>query len=117
MEKRRGARAPQTALGTPRACEVHQRQAQDDEVLGGGTRAEGGAPSLRPAKAKAILPTEYPFWRLQNDHIWIFKALRPLRQLIKGREDPKKSDLLKDHAEGGFSAPMTLRRGHTQLGW
>lgn len=59
-----------------------------------------------PPRPRQSCRTEYPFWRLQNDHIWIFKALRPLRQLIKGREDPTESDLLKYHAEGGFSAPI-----------
>lgn len=49
--------------------------------------------------------TEYPFWRLQNDHLWTVTPLGPL-QSVKGNSDPKKSELLKWRAEGGFPSPL-----------
>ena len=43
----------------------------------------------------------YPFWRLQNDGIWIVKANGPLAT-VKGNTDPKRSELVKQGARGGF---------------
>lgn len=45
---------------------------------------------------------EYPFWRLQNDGVWTVTADGKLTAR-KGNTDPKKSELLAQHARGGFA--------------
>jgi putative restriction endonuclease len=45
---------------------------------------------------------EDPFWRLQNDGVWVVHAAGPL-QLCQGQTDAKKSELLAKDATGGFS--------------
>jgi putative restriction endonuclease len=45
---------------------------------------------------------EYPFWRLQNDGVWVVRAAGPL-VCRKGQTDAKKSELLAKDATGGFS--------------
>jgi putative restriction endonuclease len=45
---------------------------------------------------------EYPFWRLQNDNVWVVHAAGPLTPR-QSSTDAKKSDLLSKHAAGGFS--------------
>src|SRR6516165_985251 len=45
---------------------------------------------------------EYPFWRLQNDGVWLVHASGPLTPR-QSSTDPKKSDLLAKDASGGFS--------------
>jgi putative restriction endonuclease len=71
---------------------------------------------LRPLLAEFGPPrstthTEYPFWRLQNDHVWEVIAAGPLVRR-QGQTDPKRSELLKHHATGGLPAILydRLRR-------
>jgi putative restriction endonuclease len=45
---------------------------------------------------------EYPFWRLQNDGVWVVHAAGPLTPRT-GHTDPRKSDLLAHSATGAFS--------------
>lgn len=45
---------------------------------------------------------EYPFWRLQNDGVWVVHAGGPLTPR-QGSTDAKKSDLLTNNAEGSFA--------------
>jgi putative restriction endonuclease len=45
---------------------------------------------------------EYPFWRLQQDGIWKVSADAPMESR-KSNSDPKKSELIKLHARGGFT--------------
>jgi putative restriction endonuclease len=51
---------------------------------------------------------EYPFWRLQNDGVWLVHAAGPLTPR-QGNTDPKKSDLLATNAAGGLT-PEELER-------
>jgi putative restriction endonuclease len=54
---------------------------------------------------------EYPFWRLQNDGLWdVPNSASWVRR--KGHSDPRKTELIKHKAVGGFPAPMfqALRR-------
>ena len=53
---------------------------------------------------------EYPFWRLQNDGVWVVHATGPLTPR-QSSTDAKKSDLLAKDAAGGFSPEVqaTLR--------
>lgn len=44
---------------------------------------------------------EYPFWRLQRDGVWVVEAAGPL-EARRSNTDPKKSELVKNHAKGGF---------------
>lgn len=48
---------------------------------------------------------EYPFWWLQNDHIWVVHADGTL-QPRKAKTNPPKSELLAHHARGEFSADV-----------
>jgi putative restriction endonuclease len=48
---------------------------------------------------------EYPFWRLQNDGVWVVHASGPLK-LRQGHTDPRKSDLLSTDAGGSFSSEV-----------
>jgi|ERR1044071_2445391 putative restriction endonuclease len=50
---------------------------------------------------RQVCHTEYPFWRLQKDHLWTVSANGPLEPR-KSNSDPKKSELVKYKAEGGF---------------
>jgi putative restriction endonuclease len=45
---------------------------------------------------------EYPFWRLQNDGVWLVHATGPLTAR-RSSTDAKKSELLAKHATGGFN--------------
>jgi putative restriction endonuclease len=45
---------------------------------------------------------EYPFWRLQNDGVWVVHATGPLTPR-QGNTDAKKSELLAKDAAGGFA--------------
>ena len=45
---------------------------------------------------------EYPFWRLQNDGIWVITASRGMRHR-QSNSDPPKSELREANASGGFS--------------
>jgi putative restriction endonuclease len=45
---------------------------------------------------------EYPFWRLQNDGVWVVHAAGPLAPR-QSSTDAKKSDLIARNATGGFS--------------
>ena len=47
------------------------------------------------------LHTEYPFWRLQNDGLWLVSADQPLEPR-RGNTDINKSELLKKNAIGEF---------------
>jgi putative restriction endonuclease len=45
---------------------------------------------------------EYPFWRLQNDGVWVVSSdgkMKPRRS----NSDPPKSELLAHHARAGFA--------------
>lgn len=48
---------------------------------------------------------EYPFWRLKNDGIWEVQCDDELIKR-KGHSDPKKSELLRTDAIGGFTLPV-----------
>ena len=45
---------------------------------------------------------EYPFWRLQNDGLWVVSSDSPMRSR-KSNSDPPKSELLEKHAVGRLS--------------
>ena len=45
---------------------------------------------------------EYPFWRLQNDGVWIVRSDVPMRSRASN-SDPPKSELIAKHARGGFT--------------
>lgn len=49
---------------------------------------------------------EYPFWRLQNDNIWIVQADGPVAPRA-GQKDAKRSELFKHNARGTFAEPVT----------
>jgi len=49
--------------------------------------------------------TEYPFWRLQNDGIWVVSDADKLERR-SSNTDAKKSELLKHAVSGGFSEPI-----------
>jgi putative restriction endonuclease len=48
---------------------------------------------------------EYPFWRLQQDGIWNVSADGPMESR-KSNTDPKKSELIRRHAKGGFNGEI-----------
>jgi putative restriction endonuclease len=50
---------------------------------------------------------EYPFWRLQNDGVWVVHASGPLTPR-QGNTDAKKSELLAKDAAGGFSPEVQV---------
>jgi putative restriction endonuclease len=45
---------------------------------------------------------EYPFWRLQNDGVWVVQSDTPMKTR-QSNSDPPKSELLAHHARAGFS--------------
>ncbi len=45
---------------------------------------------------------EYPFWRLQNDGVWIVRSDGPMTTRASNT-DPPKSQLIAKHARGGFT--------------
>lgn len=49
--------------------------------------------------------TEYPFWRLQNDGIWMLTHTDKLERR-QSSTDAKKSELLKHDVAGGFTEPI-----------
>jgi putative restriction endonuclease len=51
------------------------------------------------------LHTEYPFWRLQNDGIWIVSGDEKI-QTWEREKDQKRSELLRVNAAGGFPKPI-----------
>jgi putative restriction endonuclease len=51
---------------------------------------------------------EYPFWRLQNDGVWVVHASGPLAPR-QGSTDAKKSDLLSRNAEVKAAWPRCRR--------
>ncbi|MCY4419972.1 MAG: HNH endonuclease [Gammaproteobacteria bacterium] len=58
--------------------------------------------------------SEYPFWRLQNDGIWIVTADAPLESR-KSNSDAKKSELIQKNAIGAFSpSAMKTLMAHPQ---
>ena len=58
---------------------------------------------------------EYPFWRLQNDGLWLVSQAEKLEPR-KGHTDAKKSELLKYNVTGGFpEAIYSLLREDEQL--
>jgi putative restriction endonuclease len=58
---------------------------------------------------------EYPFWRLQNDGVWIVHADAPMKAR-QGNTDPPKGELLAHHARGGFSPEVKAAlRGRPSL--
>lgn len=48
---------------------------------------------------------EYPFWRLQNDALWELQGAEQLESR-KGKDDAKKSELLKHHVQGALPEPI-----------
>jgi putative restriction endonuclease len=54
--------------------------------------------------------SEYPFWRLQNDGVWVVHASGPLTPR-QGNTDAKKSELLAKDAAGGFSPEVQAAFG------
>lgn len=44
---------------------------------------------------------EYPFWRLQNDGLWVLDHAEPLERRL-GSTDARKSELLEHDVKGGF---------------
>ena len=96
---RRGQRAPHKPLlllyalgrcarGEPR--EVEYRTV--DEKLAALLRDFG--------PSRKSVHTEYPFWRLQNDGIWLLSKTDLVTR--QGHTDAKKSELLKYNVRGGF---------------
>ncbi len=81
--------------GEPR--EVHYPEV--DEKLGGLLR------EFAPAR-KSVHP-EYPFWRLQNDGIWIVRDAESLERRT-GKDDPKKSELMRYNIAAGFTPEVDL---------
>jgi putative restriction endonuclease len=66
-----------------------------------------------PAR-KSVHP-EYPFWRLQNDGLWVVSSHAPMKTRL-GNTDARKSELIEQHAEGQFTADVVaLLRSHPQL--
>lgn len=59
-------------------------------------------------RTKALHP-EYPFWRLQNDHLAIVEGDAPF-EFRKSNDDPKRSSLLRTRARGGL-----LEQDHAML--
>jgi putative restriction endonuclease len=55
--------------------------------------------------SRKAVHTEYPFWWLQSDKVWQVSSDGHL-DLRKGSLDPKKSELLRHHALGGFTTEM-----------
>ncbi|MBU0743531.1 hypothetical protein KKG45_08085 [bacterium] len=57
---------------------------------------------------------EYPFWHLQSDGLWEVGSDEPMRPRT-GNTDPPKRELLRTHAQGGFTAEVhaALRRNRT----
>jgi putative restriction endonuclease len=53
------------------------------------------------------LHPEYPFWRLQNDGLWVVESDAPMMPR-RGHQDPRKSELVARHAQGGF--PKEIQR-------
>jgi putative restriction endonuclease len=48
---------------------------------------------------------EYPFWRLQNDGVWVVHADGKLKPRL-GNTNPPRRELIARHARGGFSADV-----------
>jgi putative restriction endonuclease len=48
---------------------------------------------------------EYPFWRLQNDGLWVVSGDEEI-QMWERDKDQKKSELLRVNATGGFPEPI-----------
>jgi putative restriction endonuclease len=48
---------------------------------------------------------EYPFWRLQNDGVWVVSADGTMKSR-QSNSDPPKRELLANHARGGFAAEV-----------
>lgn len=65
---------------------------------------EFGRPSSKVAP-------QYPFWRLQNDGLWVVDSDHPM-QSRKGKDDPKVTELRRANARGAFPEPIhdLLRR-------
>lgn len=84
------------------------RYSQVDHDLGALLR-EFGPPS------KSYHP-EYPFWRLQNDGIWIVRDADKLEKR-KGHDDARKSELLRYDVTGGLKPEIyaALRKDHRLL--
>ena len=58
---------------------------------------------------------EYPFWRLQNDGLWVVEGARNLKTR-RGHKDPKKSELLDKNVQGALSSGVqSLLRGKPNL--
>lgn len=57
---------------------------------------------------------EYPFWRLQNDGVWVVRADGKLATR-KGNTDPKKSELLDRRARGAFTPEVRAALGDREL--
>lgn len=51
--------------------------------------------------ARSSYHPEYPFWRLQNDELWIVQCERPV-ELRASNTDPPRSELENANAMGGF---------------
>ena len=49
--------------------------------------------------------TEYPFWRLQNDKVWVLENKEQLKRR-KSNTEPLKSELVKYNIPGGFTEPI-----------
>jgi putative restriction endonuclease len=69
--------------------------------------AEGDLTDLlkRFGPARQSYRPEYPFWRLQNDHVWQVTASGTLATRASNN-DPPKSELIAGDAHGGFSADV-----------
>ena len=50
---------------------------------------------------------EYPFWRLQNDGLWVVKSDRPMRSR-ESNSDPPKTELLEARAAGALAPDLEL---------
>jgi putative restriction endonuclease len=97
--KRGGQRAPHKpllvlyALGRWTRGEADTPFSDADPALASLLKEFGTSKSLHP---------EYPFWRLQNDGVWVVRAQGKMRAR-KSNTDPPKKELLDHQAVGSFS--------------
>ena len=57
---------------------------------------------------------EYPFWRLQNDGVWMVRDADGLSRRT-GHDDPRKSELLKLNPPGGLTGELWTALGKDRL--
>lgn len=108
--ERRGERAPHKPLLLLYAL---GRAARTDQRLVPFTEIEKPVASLLTdfGPPRVSIHPEYPFWWLRTDGVWEVQADGPMASR-SGHSDPKKSELVRAHAAGGFTPEVDrlLRR-------